>query len=152
MTVPVIGTVVLDRQDRMSKKDAFVERIRAKSDAELRQMLLEDAANYRKEAMDEARREARQRGLSLDPTSTPVSPALSTPGNQFSAAGRQITCALCGGTLFVERRILLDERTSRYVQWEMHDAIVAQLLSCVLCGRMEWFEGECRPGPVENQG
>jgi hypothetical protein len=127
----------------------LAERITTKSDAELLQILLRDAAQYRPEVVEIAAREARFRGLSLELTAQEAGapaaddvvqpePVAPPPGYVYYAAGRLVTCPHCSGKRFFQRRALLNTRAATFLDldWLNADAFA---LTCVSCSRIEWF-------------
>lgn len=132
----------------MRMESDIAERIAAKSDAELLQMLGRDAAQYRPDVLEIANREATRRGLSLDDVvdAEPADDAKPSPTNLvYYAAGRPIACAHCSGTRFQERRALLNSRALTFLDLDFLDN-TAVVLTCTTCQRMEWFAAvESRP-------
>ena len=123
----------------------LIEQMKAKSDAELLQILLRDAAQYRPEVLEIAAEEAAGRGLSLEPLpeSEPAEDAPADVGEQpkgfvYYAAGRIVICPHCGGKRFFQRRALLNTRalTFFHLDW-LNQAAFA--LTCLSCYRIEWF-------------
>ena len=124
------------------------DQIAAKSDAELLDILLRDAAQYRPEAVEMATREAARRGLSLDPLpesataeqeqTAPPDPAEQPTGFTYYAAGRMVICPHCSGNRFFQSRILLNTRLLTLVQLDWLNK-AAFALTCLTCYRIEWF-------------
>ncbi len=66
------------------------------------------------------------------------------PAQSFHAAGKQVTCPHCGGTLFRRRKASLSTAASAATNTEWLDREACALV-CANCSRIEWFNDDLKP-------
>ncbi len=59
----------------------------------------------------------------------------------YNIAGKQVQCPHCAQTLFETRKILLNTRGATFFNFDWLNK-GATVLTCVKCGRLEWFATE----------
>jgi len=115
----------------MDDESALKNRIEQLSDDELLQMITEDAAEYREEAIGLARVELRTRGID---TATSPAEIMKEAAPSDASEPRGLVCVGCGGKmrsgkLFAERELSVifdDNREERFVS----------VLACGQCGQL----------------
>lgn len=134
--------------------DTLERRISELHDEDLLLLLTTDADQYRADALELARAEARRRHLEIAPPAHSENREGSNLGEafrgfadgvasefrdgRFTAAGKPIACAHCGGELFELRSAVVNTRLLTFfaLDWLNQGASV---LVCKACGLLTWF-------------
>jgi hypothetical protein len=134
--------------------DTLERRIGELPDEELLRLLTTDEDQYRPEALQLARAEARRRRLEIEPPDLSEDRAGSNLGGalrafadgvaeefrpgRFTAAGKRIVCSHCGGEVFELQSALVNTRALTFfsLDWLNRGAMV---LVCESCGLLTWF-------------
>ena len=122
------------------------KRVSALNDVDLVRSLTLDASFYSADFLDAAEKEARRRGLPIDPAFIPAPDTepddeVEESVDEFRSGGRDIRCTQCGGTHFRRRKMLMNTRGLTYFKLDWLNK-GAMALICKQCRMVQLFAQE----------
>lgn len=131
--------------------EPVIRRVADLSDVDLVRLLTTDAETQTDEVRHAAQREADRRGLPIDEAFIPRAEQEPAPGRdacRYEAAGVEVACTHCRGTLFESRQVLLNTRGLTFLNLDWLNRSATALV-CESCGLVQIFAGGTAPTELE---